>query len=169
MNVAHGFSLTPIVSIILEVLNLWQNIDSFLLRNLTLLKTASFLFAYRQDSFICFAHSKCLWVLLMLSIYWPLEISGCELFKQLLENSMSLDLPALKVTFNLFPQTRILSRSLFSWEDVSAGSVPFQQKSIFHSQYPRLYHLNRQPVSLIFCYGQCSDSLTYHGWQFHIL
>ena len=61
----------------------------------------------------------------MRSIKLVSKTNGGELFKLLLENIRSLVLFGLNETFQVFAQTEILSKSLFSCSAVSAGSVPY--------------------------------------------
>ena len=51
-----------------------------------------------------------------------MKIIGGELFKHLLEKIISLDLLPLNVTFHFVAQFEILTRSLFSYAAVIAGS-----------------------------------------------
>ena len=57
-----------------------------------------------------------------------LNTSGGELFSSLLENIISLVLPALKVTFQSLAQEEIFSRSLFNTWAVLFGSCPLASK-----------------------------------------
>ena len=102
-----------------------------LLRYFTLLKTASFLEAFRQVSWICLAQEsvelryipKCLCSLTR-STNESLKISGGELNKTLFsEKITSLLLPGLNETFHFVAQLLITSRSLFKSIAVSAGSI----------------------------------------------
>ena len=70
---------------------------------------------------------KCLWVF-TLSMKLPLNTKGGELLSNLFVKIISLDFPALNITFHLFAQTYILFRSLFKISAVSVGSFPWAKR-----------------------------------------
>ena len=55
-----------------------------------------------------------------MSIHLLSSINGGELFNNLFENIISLDLPSLNVIFHVWAQTDILSKSLLGCSAVSA-------------------------------------------------
>ena len=90
-----------------------------LLKSLQLLRTESFLLAFKQTSLTCTDQSndddryrpRCLWTL-TLSIYLSFNINGGELFKYLFESIISFDLPLLNVIFHLWAHCEIGSNQI---------------------------------------------------------
>ena len=59
-----------------------------------------------------------------------LNFSGGELFRIFFEKIISLDFPALNVTFQILFQDEIFSQSLFICAEVSDGSVPLARSVV---------------------------------------
>ena len=112
------------------------------LRYLTLRKTANLAFAFKQISWTCFWNDNvessqtpkclCCWTL---STIVSLKSTGGELNKVLLEKIISLDLPGLKVTFQVWAQAEIFARSLHRMSAVSAGSFALAKRQVSSANY----------------------------------
>ena len=59
-----------------------------------------------------------------------MNIKGGELFRHLLENIISFDFLALKVTFYISAQTEIFPKSLLSWSAISLGLDPVEKSKV---------------------------------------
>ena len=97
-----------------------------LVKYFTLLSIESFLLALKHTSCICAPHSnvdesikpRCLCCVTCLTVSLLKIISGISVYCNLL-NNMSLDLPALNLTFHVLAQCVILSKSRFNISAVS--------------------------------------------------